>query len=1493
MNHIPRSLTALRRTLLALALCLLALAAGAQSAYQLVEQHRQWMRDHYPKAGKLSEEQRLREASFAVINELREPEAMALLHAVGHQVPAVETYAAMKESGEHDHRFTHTLRALEDLYHYAEQRLGRDNPTTGWCKYLWLDCLNNMQDISQRIGAVIAEQQDVAQRTGDKENKALNCLFRILRFDASVRQDLCNSPRLYDDVLKVERDVLKLYPPKTSNPSHAKAVLYTKLAKARTGFSASREATAAYNEVGLNSETPYVKNTNTGVVTNAEYLFHVAEECYTQLYTPGHPEVQEFYVCLEDARLTYGTYNDEHLDVLKAHYDYASLYYGDGSLPQLMRKINYWNLLSALGQEIPDAFMWRSMLGELKGYMGEGNLYYAFWARNIVDIVSIQLPLQLADAARLYDEGVAHICGSDSLRAAYLRYMLYSDFKDMAPALFEANVPKVAEYYTAHHDTTMLSIAFGRQLAVDHYVGLNNHEAGYRYQTMVTEDVRQRYGTSSTVYLDEKEQELNLLASCNPDAARRQYPDLISKMKAAQADHTYALTDYATLEHNNRHYQRAADLMQQAFDESSAEGDTHRRANMLLGKLVSLSFLNGTEKEQQQLYRQAKRILDTDTDTLAWMPVNFYIAANYLKSTGQYQEALDMYNQGINHCDHIDTGFNTDYIDLVTGRYDLYVNGLHDMTTAYRLIEQDMAAFDNRAFNYYTTDQLDYLWAVYNLTAKNSEEVFTVFSYFMRITQATFSIFSQAGGNVAQMARYMVRLYAEFIDLYAFYDDWSKRIDLRSLSAEQRNLMDTYKSQFNDVVKALSDIMEQMGLSATSPIPVSVDEEVFYAFLSAQEKFYSTIRPDEQKVREVMDRHMGLTREANPSEFVNVCLYRMNFLNGKGLYGETKTFYEKQMKPYAEAHKLADAVRLPVASLMAATCQALGDARSMLPFARTYYKEVKDIMAHNYPLLTEQEQNNMAKRFGDPSFWLSATLATYPDKSKISGEVYDAVLYRTGLQLRSQRETRDAIMRSGDKELMALVDSLNRLRGEMERTQGYKPTLSSEEAQRIYPTVAKQQARINALERTIVDRSAPYRSAAPLDATWQQVRDRLHEGEAAIEFIYAHPLWMALVVTPGCAEPQAIPLSVADSLSNALQRLGITNPTTLARKLYNERAIDLYSLLWRPLEPTLKNISRIHYATQGLLSTIAFAAIATPDGHYLADRYDLCPLTTTAQLLHPATERRPKTMVAMGSIYYSDRQRQQVAAGDVTAARGDDDLTFDDFSNADTTVRGERASMRYHFKYLPFTRQEISDLRQAMAGTTMRVAEGSEATEQTLRQQLRQAPDVLHLATHGFFIANSAQAVSMPFFKQRAVSVDDAMQRAGVALADAEDTWTGAASPADDTDGILTASEVASLNLRGTQLVTLSACETALGNYTFEGMFGLPRGFKQAGAASLLVSLWSVNDKSTAMLMTSFYRRWMQGATKREAFRQAVADVRKAYPQPYYWAPFVLLDAAQ
>ena len=386
-----------------------------------------------------------------------------------------------------------------------------------------------------------------------------------------------------------------------------------------------------------------------------------------------------------------------------------------------------------------------------------------------------------------------------------------------------------------------------------------------------------------------------------------------------------------------------------------------------------------------------------------------------------------------------------------------------------------------------------------------------------------------------------------------------------------------------------------------------------------------------------------------------------------------------------------------------------------------------------------------------------------------------------------------------------------------------------------------------------------------------------------MEFTFAYPYWMALILTPTCKEPKAVPLVVADSLFNQLKALGVKTPTAIARKLYNDKAIDLYAMLWQPLETELNGIKKVYYGTQGLLSTIAFAAIACPDGSYLTDHYDLCPLTTTAQLLTKTEEHHPKSILVMGDIYYSDKQREQVNQGNINDARGDEDTAIDDFS--------ERASKRYHFKYLPFTQSEVLQIEKTFTGYPLTVKVRTEATEETLRSQLTKKPDVVHLATHGFFISNEITAQKVPFFKHHNIVASNSMMRAGVALADAEDTWDGTKTPQEANDGILTADEVSKFNLHGTQLVALSACETALGDYTFEGVMGLPRGFKQAGVQSLLVSLWSVNDKSTAQLMTAFYRYWIQGKTKQQAFKLAVAEVRKDYPQPYYWAPFMLLDA--
>ena len=107
---------------------------------------------------------------------------------------------------------------------------------------------------------------------------------------------------------------------------------------------------------------------------------------------------------------------------------------------------------------------------------------------------------------------------------------------------------------------------------------------------------------------------------------------------------------------------------------------------------------------------------------------------------------------------------------------------------------------------------------------------------------------------------------------------------------------------------------------------------------------------------------------------------------------------------------------------------------------------------------------------------------------------------------------------------------------------------------------------------------------------------------------------------------------------------------------------------------------------------------------------------------------------------------------------------------------------------------------------------------------------------------------------------------------------------------IVSASEVSQLDLSNTQLTVLSACQTAVGHYSLEGVYGMHRGFKQAGAKSILASLWNVNDESTAQLMTLFYDKWLSGMPMQQSLREAVKELRRDYPSPYFWAPFVLMD---
>ena len=1454
----------------------------AQSAYEYIEEHRQWMKEHYPKAENLNESQLLREAAFAIMDELREPEAMMLLHAVGKQIPEVEAYAIFEETDGKDYKFVHTLQALKALYHYAEQQLGRENVTTGWCKYLWMNCRSNIENIYPLMDDLIREQKVAAQKNNNKENKALVCLFQLLKFDVSQLETFINSPDLYDEVLQTEQEAVKLYPFADKTPSHMRAWLYTRLGAAKSSFSALLESEVAFNKVELLSDSYYSHNSNTGILHNAEHYFRLAEETYLKLFKPGHPEVIEYYVSAESARENYNTISDDNIDVLKVFYDYSSQYYGQGTLPTILRKLNYWSMLASRGKDIKDVFMWRSILDSFKQYLGEECPYYSIMALHICEIVAIYAPNDFNEASQIFDEAVTKAWGENNMKSAYMRYMLYSSLKDIMPQVYKEKVEPIAEYYAKNHSKDFVSILLGRRMALDVYMGTRDLQTGTNIQKHVCEDTEQRYGASSYVYLQEKAMELNWLGSFDSEAARKQYPTVIEQMKKANIDHTDVLGDYANLENGAYNLELAAKLYQQAYDESKDEGLTQRRAYLLLSKLSVLNVIKGTEKEQESVYAKARKILDTNTDSLDFIPINYGLASDWLYSKGRIKEALSMVNKGIDICHWQDSGFSNTYINLLIKRYNIYMYGLDDMSTAYKLMNEDLEMFEQQNLNYYTTDMLDFLWGIYDLMPKNNDNINTLMKYFALIAKMTTSIGQQNGQEPRFMSVYGVRLYCELIRFYIQGTNIKKQVNTDQMSEDQRMAWARTWKNFDDNFDMLASIEAQLN-KLQDQLPQFNKQIWYFNMLDAFENYYLYLKPDKEKAFNYMIMHKEQCKDVFTIEYNNICIKLFDFYLQNKQYTEAKNLYTQDIKPFEEdAHATAYS-KLPLYNLMCNLCLAQHDYKEMLPYARKHYEAVKDIMSRNFPMLTEQEQNAFMESYGDPSAWLSTCLAGMKDKQQIASEVYNAVLYRTGIQLRSQRETREAIMKSNDKNLISLVDSLNTLRSEQKAIKYDFLNDAQDEINKKYALNTSYQQRINLLEREIVEQSAPYRNKTPLDATWQQVCKQLKNGEAAVEFTFAYPYWMALVLTPTCKEPKAVPLVIADTLFTKLKALGVKTPTAIARKLYNDKAIDLYTMLWQPLETELNGIKKVYYGTQGLLSAIAFAAIACPDGSYLTDHYDLCPLTTTAQLLTKTEEHHPKSILVMGDIYYSDKQREQVNQGNINDARGDEDTAIDDFS--------ERASKRYHFKYLPFTQSEVLQIEKTFTGHPLTVKVRTEATEETLRSQLTKKPDVVHLATHGFFISNEITALKVPFFKHHNLAAGNSMMRAGVALADAEDTWDGTKTPQEANDGILTADEVSKFNLHGTQLVALSACETALGDYTFEGVMGLPRGFKQAGVQSLLVSLWSVNDKSTAQLMTAFYRYWIQGKTKQQAFKQAVAEVRKDYPQPYYWAPFMLLDA--
>jgi CHAT domain-containing protein len=416
--------------------------------------------------------------------------------------------------------------------------------------------------------------------------------------------------------------------------------------------------------------------------------------------------------------------------------------------------------------------------------------------------------------------------------------------------------------------------------------------------------------------------------------------------------------------------------------------------------------------------------------------------------------------------------------------------------------------------------------------------------------------------------------------------------------------------------------------------------------------------------------------------------------------------------------------------------------------------------------------------------------------------------------------------------------------------------------------------------------------------TWQDVQKQLKPDEAAIEFVHfrlfdkewtARHLYAALLLRPELEAPAWIPLCEQEQLEEIL-RITTDDTQLQIENLYSHNGRKFYHAIWNPLKEALRDVKTVYYSPSGLLHKISFSAMpADGEDELLSDQYNLHLVSSTREIARLKKEAgaafNQDTTIVYGGLVYSlalpdsDRPESgQNAAG---------------LPNAE--LRGSLSAWEYLAGTKTETEQIVSCLRDRRLPYQYYTEE--KGNEESFKHLSGTKAGIIHLATHGFFLPdierkNEDYAV-LRLGENRGKPFENPLLRSGLILSGANRQWLAKENIMRDgiEDGILTADEIAKLNLTKTKLVVLSACETGLGDIkNSEGVFGLQRAFKLAGVESLIMSLWKIPDEATAELMTLFYRQWLSGESKQKAFKTAQKKVREKYPSPFFWAASVLMD---
>ncbi|MBE9107890.1 tetratricopeptide repeat protein [Nodosilinea sp. LEGE 07298] len=547
-----------------------------------------------------------------------------------------------------------------------------------------------------------------------------------------------------------------------------------------------------------------------------------------------------------------------------------------------------------------------------------------------------------------------------------------------------------------------------------------------------------------------------------------------------------------------------------------------------------------------------------------------------------------------------------------------------------------------------------------------------------------------------------------------------------------------------------------------------------------------------------------------------------------------------------------------------------------------------------------RKQAYIATLSGTTNRALSLHLQGAPQNLAAGRLALTTVLRRKGRILDAVTDTQQLLRQNLSPELAPLLDRYTAAQSQL-ATRLYGGLGNQEPAAyRVEIDALRQQ--VDALETDLSRRSAEFRTATePVEI--EAIQALIPADAALVELVRYFPFdptgagsWgspsYAAYILHSTGDPQWVELGEAATIDEVA--VAFLNATRTPTSLTQARALD--EQLMAPIRPLLGNATHLLLSPDGQLNLVPFAALVDEQDRYLAETYTLTHLTTGRDLRRlqiPIASRQPPVILANPNYDTAAAEGATLAAGTSASPRPQAEGSGTRATDQRST---DIADLR--FGPLPGTEREVNAIAPLLSNPIMLTE--TEASESALKQV--QGPSILHLATHGFFledvefippvdsrgeinIVSASPLSSSPLpAANRPTSRENPLLRSGLALAGFN------TRDSVGEDGVFTALEAASLDLRGTRLVVLSACETGVGDVANgEGVYGLRRAFVMAGAESQLMSLWKVDDQATADLMERYYQHLLQGEGRSVALRQVqlalLAD--PAYAHPYYWAAFL------